>query len=78
MDLWSRPRRAFEGRGLLPVPDYDAGQHKVENMVDPLKWWNDNCHVYPTLYHMALDYLSIPSKFLSISLYTIVAVPMDS
>jgi len=36
-------------------------------VVDPLQWWNDNRYVYPTLYHMALDYLSIPGEFLSVS-----------
>jgi hypothetical protein len=36
----------------------------VENVKDPLKWWVANRHVYPNLYHMALDYLSIPGKFL--------------
>ena len=34
----------------------------VENVKDPLKWWVDNQYVYPNLYHMALDYLSIPGK----------------
>ena len=39
--------------------------HKpVENVKDPLKWWVANCHIYPKLYCMALDYLSIPGKFL--------------
>jgi len=42
-------------------------QSKVEKVIDPLKWWYNNCHIYPTLYHMALDYLSIPGEFLSIS-----------
>jgi len=32
----------------------------VENVKDPLKWQVANCHVYPNLYRMALDYLSIP------------------
>ena len=32
----------------------------VENVKDPLKWWVANCHIYPNLHHMALDYLSIP------------------
>jgi hypothetical protein len=27
-----------------------------------LKWWVDNQYVYPNLYRMALDYLSIPGK----------------
>jgi hypothetical protein len=34
----------------------------VENVKDPLKWWVANRHVYPNLYRMALDYLSIPGK----------------
>ena len=34
----------------------------VENIVDPLKWWTDNCKVYPNLSSMALDYLCIPYK----------------
>ena len=34
----------------------------VENVTDPLRWWNNNRHVYPTLYRMALDYLSIPGS----------------
>ena len=32
----------------------------VENVKEPLKWWVANCHVYPNLHRMALDYLSIP------------------
>lgn len=35
----------------------------VENVQDPLKWWTDNKKVYPNLHRMALDYLSIPSKY---------------
>jgi hypothetical protein len=34
----------------------------VENIKDPLKWWFANCHIYPNLYCMALEYLSIPGK----------------
>jgi hypothetical protein len=32
----------------------------VESIKDPMKWWVANHHVYPNLYCMALDYLSIP------------------
>ena len=48
---------------------FDAYLHKpVENVKAPLKWWISNCHLYPNLYRMVLDYLSIPSKlFLSTS-----------
>ncbi len=46
---------------LLQASDLDVYlQSAVENVMESLRWWNDNCHVYPTLYHMALDYLSIP------------------
>ena len=38
----------------------------VESVGDPLKWWNDKRRVYPNLSSMALDYLSIPRKHLSI------------
>ena len=34
----------------------------VENVKEPLKWWVSNHHIYTNLYHMALDYLSIPGK----------------
>ena len=44
-------------------------RNEVENVKDPLKWWYDNRHVYPTLHRMALDYLSIPGELLSISLF---------
>ena len=37
-------------------------QKPVENVKDPLKWWIASHHIYPNLYCMALDYLSIPGK----------------
>jgi len=51
--------------------------NEVEKVKDPLKWWNDNCHVYPTLYHMALDYLSIPGKSLFVSFFIVLAKTMQ-
>jgi len=42
--------------------------------MNPLKWWHDNRHVYPTLYRMALDYLSIPGESLSISFHIIAKI----
>jgi hypothetical protein len=36
----------------------------VDNVKDPLKWWVAHHHIYPNLSHMALDYLSIPGKYL--------------
>ena len=38
--------------------------HPVENVLDPLKWWTDNHCMYLNLSSMALDYLSVPHKFL--------------
>ena len=35
----------------------------VENVKNPLKWWEDNKHIYPSLHRMALDYISIPGTF---------------
>jgi hypothetical protein len=37
----------------------------VENVPDPLKWWLNHAHIYPTLSPMALDYLSIPGELYS-------------
>ena len=39
----------------------------VENVKNPLKWWVSNRHVYPNLFRMALDFLSIPGTFFSLS-----------
>ena len=36
----------------------------IEKVRDPIAWWWDHQKVYPRLSAMALDYLSIPSKFL--------------
>jgi hypothetical protein len=33
-------------------------------VTDGLVWWFERKHIYPRLYRMALDYLSIPGKFL--------------
>lgn len=47
--------------------ELDKYLHKaVENVKDPLKWWIANQHVYPNLYHMALDFLSIPGMLVFI------------
>ena len=35
-----------------------------EDVKDPLQWWYEHKHIYPHLHRMALDYLSIPGKFL--------------
>ena len=33
------------------------------NVKDGLRWWVERKHLYPRLSRMALDYLSIPGKF---------------
>ena len=56
------------GTSLSHTTDLDMYMwNEVEKVKDPLKWQNDNHHVYPTLYHMALDYLSIPGKSLFVT-----------
>ena len=35
-----------------------------EEVADALLWWFERKHLYPCLYRMALDYLSIPCKSL--------------
>ena len=32
----------------------------LESVKDPLKWWFENRRLYPNLYRMAQDYLSVP------------------
>lgn len=39
-----------------------------EEVADALLWWFERKHLYPRLYRMALDYLSIPRKSLCILL----------
>jgi hypothetical protein len=36
-----------------------------EEVADVLLWWFEQKHIYPRLYHMALDYLTIPRMPLS-------------
>jgi len=37
----------------------------VKHVTDPLAWWHARRSMYPQLSQMALDYLSIPGKFIS-------------
>ena len=51
--------------------ELDGYLHKlVENVKDPLKWWIGNRHVYPNLFRMALDFLSIPGMFFFALVYS--------
>ena len=45
---------------LTEIDDYLA--RAVENVKNPLKWWQDNRAIYPDLSWMAADYVSIPSR----------------
>jgi hypothetical protein len=40
--------------------------HPIEKVRDPIGWWWDHRKQYPTLSQMALDFLSVPGKFLLI------------
>ena len=35
-----------------------------ENVANAVQWWDENRADYPRLYRMALDYLTIPGKYL--------------
>ena len=35
----------------------------IEDVADPLKWWDEHRSTYPHLSRMALDYLTIPGMF---------------
>lgn len=56
------PSQTSELDGYLRKP--------VENVKDPLKWWIGNRHVYPNLFRMALDFLSIPGMFFFALVYS--------
>ena len=36
----------------------------LEHVTDPIAWWYKKRSVYPRLYRMALDYLTIPGEFI--------------
>jgi hypothetical protein len=50
----------------------DYLRQPIENVPEPLKWWMNHAHIYPTLAPMALDYLSIPGvlPFVLVVLYS--------
>jgi len=39
-----------------------------EHVEDVLLWWFEHKHMYPRLYRMALDYLTIPGKICQIDI----------
>ena len=49
----------------------------VNNILNPLEWWTDNYRVYPNLSSMALDYLSIPHKYITLDSYSILTSPSN-
>ena len=50
----------------ITLSEVDKYLHKpVKNIKDPLKWWAAHCHVYHNLSDMTLDYLIIPSNYLT-------------
>src|SRR6267154_6364970 len=44
---------------------------KIEDVKneDLLRWWHEHRHVFPHLYRMALDYHTIPCKFLFLYIF---------
>ena len=37
----------------------------IKDVKDPLKWWYENCGLYPCLLRMARDFLMILGEFFS-------------
>ena len=68
------PVRETSTKGFLSFGDLSVATHPrmseiqkylslpVESVKDPLKWWMNNRHAYPSLHRMALDFLSIPGS----------------
>ena len=54
------------GPGLDELTRYMSSSPENVKNKDLLIWWNDRKHEYPRLARMALDYHTIPSKFVNI------------
>lgn len=61
----------FDDLPSLQPPDAMEPEDELEKFLsterdlkakDGLRWWVERKHIYPRLYRMALDYLSIPGK----------------
>ena len=37
----------------------------AEHIINAIGWWHEHYHTYPSLSHMALDYLTVPGMYLS-------------
>jgi len=69
-ELLSESKNIFDNLPTLLAPKKSALQDDLdrflstdpEEVTDVLLWWYEHKHIYPHLYRMALDYLSIPGK----------------
>ena len=59
---------------LAPPKSSDLGSElerypctNVEHITNPVAWWYERRAVYPSLSHMALDYLTIPGEYTTLS-----------
>jgi hypothetical protein len=60
----------FDSLPALSAPHRSELRNELESylatdpteVADALLWWFERKHIYPHLYRMALDYLSIPRK----------------
>ena len=57
--------RSPEAMELHDKLDFYLSTKRDLDVKDGLRWWHEHKHLYPRLYRMALDYLSIPGKLLS-------------
>lgn len=60
--------------------DRYLGSRRVKNVQDPLKWWYDHRDVYPCLWRMARDYLTVPGMYSvsSFHIYKLTFLPASS
>ena len=58
---------ALEPEATVPQDELDTYLSTPQELdvKDGLHWWHERKHLYPHLYRMALDYLSIPGYFFS-------------
>jgi hypothetical protein len=63
-DLPALQDQTLENRGLHDELERFLSTERELGVKNGLVWWFERKHIYPRLYRMAMDYLSIPGKFI--------------